>query len=686
VAITYVRLVCFILSLILFHKLESQSYIPPSNPAELKQFIHNTERKYPKRLMAVFDSLITHYDLKNQKILYEITLLNKAEKLIALNKTDEARNILILLEKKENGMESYSMAFIYKLLGQLEYLNGKYYVAVQLWKKAMEFAKVSKDDTMIASIQEDFGKLFEKINRTDRSITFYLRSWKLNKQLNNFGSLQSCALALGRLYQQTHQLDSALFFIRQSISISDSLKIQTSLCESLIELANFYLKTKNYNLTKEILNQIDSLVEIENSEFLQVRKYVLKGNFAMFTEGDSTAMHWYKKALDYSHQGFTVFIDNYIKSNIAESYHSIGKTELAYEYLKDLSRLNAAYANKENDQLAEELNQNTELHIRDREIEFLKIQNQLKQQHLQRQEEIRRSLQRENSLKDQTLDQEQLLNQANTRQQQLQLDKQKSMSQALLRENEFKKAALHDEHRFRLILYAGIAILLFLGVLIFILFNKQKEKNEIILKQTRDLEFINKEVHHRVKNNLQVISSILDLQSQTNQDSSVRNLLKESKHRVQSMAFIHQNLYEGPGLNLVDMPSYVQNLADHLATTYHHDHKTIELSTRITPMRLHMDTVVSIGMIINELITNALKYAFIDRNHGLIEISLKEFQSSIVLTVSDNGIGIAEDIDVYSIKSFGYKMIRAFVQKLKAKLIIENMNGTKVQIIFEKRS
>ncbi|MBK8404825.1 MAG: hypothetical protein IPL25_12275 [Saprospiraceae bacterium] len=87
------------------------------------------------------------------------------------------------------------------------------------------------------------------------------------------------------------------------------------------------------------------------------------------------------------------------------------------------------------------------------------------------------------------------------------------------------------------------------------------------------MEFINKEVHHRVKNNLQVISSLLDLQSKYAQDNGYQNLLMESKHRVQSMAFIHQNLYASAGLNMVDMPNYVLNLVDHLVTAYQKEGK-----------------------------------------------------------------------------------------------------------------
>jgi two-component sensor histidine kinase len=98
-----------------------------------------------------------------------------------------------------------------------------------------------------------------------------------------------------------------------------------------------------------------------------------------------------------------------------------------------------------------------------------------------------------------------------------------------------------------------------------------------------------------------------------------------------------------------------------------------------------MDTVVSIGMIINELVTNSLKYAFSNQNEGTVHVELHENRDTIQLSVADNGPGISEDIDVTTVKSFGYKMIRAFAQKLKAKMTIESDEGTKVQLIIPKK-
>ena len=681
----------FIYACIIFSLNESagQSNSLPITKDNLQVYANQLIDKQLDSSNIILDNLSIKYTSANKPELATIAQAYQAKALFELNRKDEAKQLLEkLLTIADKNTPADLKFMIYNLLGEIEFQNGRFFAATQNYRSALELARSIRNDELTAQVNENLAKVFDKINRADRAVQFYTRSLKLYSDLDKKESMQACAIALGRIYLGENKLDSALYFIKQSISLSKSLKNTASLIEGLVEESNVFLKKKEFIAVSSNIRLIDSLMKNESSAFLKVRQFVLKGNHAMAIQGDSLAMIWYAKAEEFSRKGFTVFIDTYINSNIADAYYANGNIEKAYTYLKNADKVASAYSSKENKELAADISKNSELNIRDREIEFLKIQNQLKQEKLEKEFQIKQGLLRENILKDQTLKQELQLNEANTREQKLQqdqLDKEKIVSQSLSRENNFKQIALIEEKKTQNILWLGIVLLLCLGGLIFYLFNKQKEKNDIILKQKKDLEFINKEVHHRVKNNLQVISSLLDLQSQSNPDSGISNLLRESKHRVQSMAFIHQNLYEGEGMNLVDMPSYVQNLVDHLKTTFHNDSIQTEFQTAIDPMRLHMDTVVSVGMIINELVTNSLKYAFIGKDHGIINVKLQDLQNSILLTVEDDGHGIPEIIDVSVVKSFGYKMIRAFVQKLKAKLTIENEHGTKVQILFPKK-
>ncbi len=682
-------IIIFICSITLLNYSAGQSKHLPERAEQLEEFAKKLISEKPDSAQMILETYSKNYINSKNTHLALICLVYQAEAGMETDHSEEAKQLLTNLLKDSRIDEFVDVKFkIYKLLGDLEFRNGRFFASTQNYRSALELAKGMGDNEHIALINEHLARVFDKINRPDKAVQFYIRSLKLYTGTGNRESIQACALALGRIYLNENKLDSALYYIRQSTTLSQTLKNSSALTESLVEEANVYLKMKQFSIVEAKLKRIDSLMEKEKSTFLKVRQYVLKGNLAMATQGDSIALLWYAKAEEFSHKGFTVFIDSYINSNIAEAYYTNGQYDKAYHYLKDNKKISSAYSSRENNKLAEDISNNSELNIRDREIEFLRLQNQLKQEKLQKEIQIKLGFQRENILKDKTLKQELLLNEANAREQKMQLDqleKEKIVSQSLLRENNFKQIALLEETKTKNILWLGIGILIGLGGLIFYLFKKQKEKNEIILKQKKDLEFINKEVHHRVKNNLQVISSLLDLQSQSNPDHGVSSLLRESKHRVQSMAFIHQNLYEGEGMNMVDMPSYVKNLTEHLNTTFYNDSKQIKIINHIDPVRLHMDTVVSIGMIINELVTNSLKYAFSGQSQGMVTVELHENHDIIQLSVADNGPGIPEDIDVTTVKSFGYKMIRAFAQKLKAKMTIETEEGTKVQLLIPKK-
>lgn len=150
------------------------------------------------------------------------------------------------------------------------------------------------------------------------------------------------------------------------------------------------------------------------------------------------------------------------------------------------------------------------------------------------------------------------------------------------------------------------------------------------------------------------------------------------------MAFIHQNLYQGDSVNSVNMTEYVQMLVEHLFDAYNITPEKVTLQTEIAPMKLHTDTVIPIGMILNELISNALKYAFKGKDNGSLFVSLKKEKDLLVLKVKDNGVGMHQNPDIARLKSFGFKIIHAFSRKLKAQLNIDTQQGTDVELLIHK--
>ncbi len=247
-----------------------------------------------------------------------------------------------------------------------------------------------------------------------------------------------------------------------------------------------------------------------------------------------------------------------------------------------------------------------------------------------------------------------------------------------------KLIAQKKEQQRKLYQIFAIAILVIALLLVFFML-KNRNKNKQISKALEEKEVLLKEIHHRVKNNLQVVSSLLSLQQRQTKDSTANQALQEGRNRVKAMALIHQNLYQDENLVGVDTQQYITKLVNNLVSTYKTDSKSIQINTNIQPIKLDVDTIIPLGLIINELISNSLKYAFLNRDSGEISINLNIVNSFLNLTVKDNGEGLPKGFSIENSESLGYKLIRSFSQKLAANFNIESSeNGTAINLKIKK--
>ena len=213
--------------------------------------------------------------------------------------------------------------------------------------------------------------------------------------------------------------------------------------------------------------------------------------------------------------------------------------------------------------------------------------------------------------------------------------------------------------------------------------DKKNTENQI-KDSLKEKEVLLKEIHHRVKNNLQVISSILNLQSSFVSDERTLEILEESRNRIHSMATIHENLYLTTNFSSIDFASYLQNLSTKLISSYHVAPITINLRTELTSINLLLDQAIPCGLLVNELITNAIKYAFVNRSEGEILIGLKENQGIIELKIEDNGVGLPSNFEIFKSNSLGLQLVSTLVEQLDGEINILNEKGTKYLITFEK--
>jgi two-component sensor histidine kinase len=213
---------------------------------------------------------------------------------------------------------------------------------------------------------------------------------------------------------------------------------------------------------------------------------------------------------------------------------------------------------------------------------------------------------------------------------------------------------------------------------------ERKRVEEQIKASLEEKEVLLKEIHHRVKNNLQVISSLLYLQSKSIKDKAALQMFQESQNRVRSMAFIHERLYQSQDLARVDFAEYVRSLTNYLFRSYGVSMDVIQLKINIDNVPLSIDTAIPCGLIVNELVSNSLKYAFPDGKGGEIRIELgSDGDNRFALMVSDDGVGLPEDVDFRKTESLGLQLVNNLsVAQLEGAIDLDRSGGTTFRITF----
>jgi len=232
------------------------------------------------------------------------------------------------------------------------------------------------------------------------------------------------------------------------------------------------------------------------------------------------------------------------------------------------------------------------------------------------------------------------------------------------------------------IIGGGIALGLIslLSFFLFRLFKRVTSQKEVITKALSEKDLLLREIHHRVKNNLQLVSSLLTLQGRGIDDETARQAINEGKSRVRSMALIHQDLYNKDNLTGIGVKVYLEKLTQELFDTYRIDKNRISLSMDVQDIELDVDVLVPLGLIINELITNSLKYAWKGDQTGKLSVSLVKSQGNHELIISDDGIGY--DLSQVRDNSFGGTLITALTEQLEGTMKISSDGGTEVSIII----
>jgi PAS domain S-box-containing protein len=216
------------------------------------------------------------------------------------------------------------------------------------------------------------------------------------------------------------------------------------------------------------------------------------------------------------------------------------------------------------------------------------------------------------------------------------------------------------------------------GVIIDI--SEQKKLEEKLIESVNEKDTLLKEIHHRVKNNMQVISSLINLQISSIDDNSIRVALKDSQNRIRSMALIHEKLYGAKDISNIKFDDYLKSLLENLLNSYNLT-SSITVNLSVEELLINIDTAVTLGLIVNELISNSLKYAF-PNGAGIINIKFNSDGENVVLDISDNGVGLPSDFTLETSLSLGLQLVQNLTNQLNGTLEVDKTSGARFILTF----
>lgn len=537
--------------------------------------------------------------------------------LICLNNSLSIFKVLNNVTKQSNVLSDIALAY---------FARGIYPLALKFHMESLDLRKQLNDSSLIAKSYNNIGLVYKSKKDYVNAIRYYLLSLQLKTILKDEHGQVNTNMNLGSMYQQLQKYDSSYFYADRSYELAVKLHSDADIAGALSNKALALQSMKKYD---------ESFPLFERSLSIALQSGCTSCLYSIY-EGLGTHYSYkadYNKALQYYFKGL-------------QTAKTV-KKEIAIQTFFDL--ISGVYR-KQND-----------------------LGNAL-------------------AYKDSAdMIGEKLLNEENLRQ----VNEMTAVYQSAEKEKQIQKLNIESETNAAMALQrsrernyfivASVALLI-LAVIIFRALKRNQQQKKMLQEQKRVIErssvekdVLMKEIHHRVKNNLQIISSLLNLQSGYIKDEEALNAVRDSRNRVQSMALIHKNLYHENNLTGINIDEYIGSLCDNLLVSYHREDRTVNIVKDIQPLILDVETVIPMGLILNELITNSLKYAFVQQPKGVIKVTVKLENNNLCMNVFDNGVGFKEPGQATT-QSFGLRMIKAFLQKMNGTMDMYNEDGARTEI------
>ncbi len=572
------------------------------------------------------------------------------------------------------------------LLGVIYRNRSKYKDALNFHFLALNLAEKMNFISNIPSILNNIGVVYRRLDEHQKAIEYHLRALQLADSLNDETNIPISLNGLGNSYSSLGNYVDALKYYNQALELQTKRHNVLGVAINQNNIGEVYEKTGKLELALTFYqNSLDNNFQLNNKRGIAIA-YSCIGNVYKKLEQFKTALNFYVKAISLDKQlndGYYIS-GNY--NNIGEIYSKLANYSKALTYL-DSGFLMAKKIGSKNQVQMSCYNKSIvykQLNRYQDALEFYELS---------------------------TIYKDSIINETNTKNSnnlQLLYEAERNANQIKLLEKDREN---HSVSLFFNRIVFAVALFVCVVVLVSIFIYRQnvirKKNSKELEEKNKEIERVNislldeisekkhaeellktllnekdilfAEIHHRVKNNLAIISGLLQLQAFNTNDEHAQAILFDSQNRIQSMALIHEKIYQSEVNAQIEFSSYIKDLCGSVRNNYKTPNVEVTIDINVKPVFVELNVAVPCGMLLNELISNAFKHAFAERNTGTIVIEFEKRDNEFILSVSDNGVGINLD---YASKTLGMMLIETFVKQLNGKMSIKNENGTVFIINF----
>jgi len=567
-----------------------------------------------------------------------------ADAMLHMGRLDDSKELLLSVLGQYQKLGYKNLQFTYDLLSAVSHMQGKYQNALFYSIKAIEYMKKTGSDASKGYFLANLGGVYAELGNLNESVSYYQRSLESMENQDQDARLTSLKFLSEELLKKGHVKE-----ILSLVKKYDDKQLRAFGKKTLATIrGNCYTKTKQYvRAEKYYLDMISWQNELPSNSYPRAESYYTIAEFYVLIKAYDKAEHYLHKLLA-----------------MEQKFLPLSKLRNTYLYLYQAdsaqNNLNSAIGNYKSYKI---LNDSLQSASRNRNIQELLIEYQTNQK------------EQDNEL--------------------------------LRKESALQKINLHRAGLITRITIGGLIALLFIIGLLYYSFRSRKNATRLMVSHQQEItlkndslqnlidrqakllsekEWLIKEIHHRIKNNLQVITSLLNAQSNYLQNDAALSAIRDSQNRIQSISLIHQKLFQSESVALINIHEYIVELMKFLCETFHVNQR-IQFEFDIPEIQLDITQAMPLGLIINEAVTNIIKYAFPESRPGKVSFSLSEDQDGFYnFSINDNGIGLPENFDAANTSSLGITLIKGLGDQLGGEVLISSNKGVRISLVFPKES